>query len=76
MGCFTSATMKIHGSVRRRPRVRVRLRLPYVLMGVLLTAVSVRGSGVRRRSAGVGATMLTSEPVSTKNRVLVFTSLT
>ena len=41
-------------------------------MDVLLTAVRVRGSGERRRSAGVGGITLTSEPVSTRNRVLVW----
>ena len=45
-------------------------------MGVSLTAMRVSGSGERLRSAGVGGIALTSEPVSTKNRVLVCASLT
>ena len=45
-------------------------------MDVLLTAVSVRGSVERRRSAGVGGITLTSEPVSTRNCILVCVSLT
>ena len=45
-------------------------------MEVLLTAVSVRGSGVRRRSEKEGGTTLTSEPVSTRKEVLVCASHT
>ena len=67
---------KIQGSERLRPRLSVSERCPYVRMSVLLTAVSVRGSGERRRSAGVGGMTLTSEPVSAKNRVLVCASVT
>ena len=45
-------------------------------IGVLLTARSVRGSGERLRSAGVGGITLTSEPVSIRNLVFVCASLT
>ena len=45
-------------------------------MDVLLTAVSVRGSGERRRSVGVGGITLTSDPVSTRKCVLVCASET
>ena len=45
-------------------------------MDVLLTAVNASGSGERLRSAGVGGMTLTSEPVSTRKRVWVGTSLT
>ena len=76
MGFLTSAMTKIHGRERLRPRLRVRERFPYVRMAVLLTAERVRGSGERRRSAGVGGMTLTSEPVSTRKRVLVCASLT
>ena len=41
-----------------------------------LTAVRVHGSGKRFRSAGVGGMTLTSEPVSTRNHVLVCVSVT
>ena len=68
----TSAMMKIHGSERRRPRLSVRESCPYVRMGVLLTACSVRG-WEWLRSETVGGMTLTSEPVST---VFVCASLT
>ena len=71
----TSAMRKIHGSDRIKPRLRVRERLPYVLIGVLFTAMSVRGSTEHRRSAAVGGMTLTSEPVLTRNRVFVYVSL-
>ena len=45
-------------------------------MDVLLTAVSVRGSGERRRSVGVGGITLTSDPISTRKCVLVCASET
>ena len=45
-------------------------------MAVLLTVMRVRESGERRRSAGVGGMTLTSDPVSTRNVVLVCASLT
>ena len=66
IGFFTSATMKIQGSDRLSPRLRVIERFPYVRMGVSFTAMSVRLSGVRRRSAGEGGIALTSDPVSTR----------
>ena len=68
--------MKIHGSERLRPRLRVRERCPYVRMGELLTATSVRGSRVRVRSAVLGGMTLTLEPVSTRKRALLCLSLT
>ena len=70
-----SAIMKIHGSERRRPRLSVRERCPYVRMGVLFTACSVRG-WERWRSEAVGGMTLTSEPVSTRKEVFVCASLT
>ena len=76
MGFWTSAMMKIHGSDRLRPRLRVRDRFPYVRIGVSLTAMSVSGSGEHRRSVWVGGIARISEPVSTNNRVLVGASLT
>ena len=45
-------------------------------IGVLLTAISVRGSRERLQSAEVGGMTLTSEPVSIRKRVLVCMSLT
>ena len=68
--------MNIQGRERRRPRLRVSERHPYVRMLVLLTAVRVSASYECRRSAMVGGITLTSEPVSTKNRALVCVSLT
>ena len=75
MGCCTSARMKIHGSDLRRPRLRVRERLPYVRMGVSFTAMRVSASG-ERRSAGEGGIALTSDPVSTRKCVRVVRSVT
>ena len=56
--------MNIHGNDRRRPRLSVRDRRPYVRMFVLFTAVRVSESCDCRLSALVGGTTLTSEPVS------------
>ena len=66
----------IQGSERRKPRLRVSERRPYVRILVLLTAVRVSASCECRRSALVGGITLTSEPVSTKKRVLVCVYLT
>ena len=71
MGFCTSAMMKIHGSDRRSPRLRVRERFLYVRMGVLV--MRVRFSDECRLSAEEMA--LTSDPVSTKKRVCVVRSL-
>ena len=68
--------MKIHGSDRLSPRLSVRDRFPYVRMGVSFTAMRVSLSGVRRRSAGEGGMVLTSDPVSTRKRVCMLVSLT
>ena len=59
--------MNIHWKVRRRPRLRVSERLPYVGIGVSLTAIRVSLSGVCLRSEREGGMTLTSEPVSTRN---------
>ena len=66
---WTSAMMNIHWKVRRRPRLRVSERLPYVGIGVSLTAIRVSLSGVCLRSEREGGMMLTSEPVSTRKHV-------
>ena len=76
MGFLTSAMMNIHGSDLRSPRSRVSERCPYVRIEVLFTAVSARGSGERRWSAGVGGMTLTPEPVSIRKRVWVCASVT
>ena len=68
--------MKIHGSERRRPRLRVSERWPYVRIGVLFRAFSVRVSRECLRSAWVGGMTLTLEPVSTRNCVFVCESRT
>lgn len=49
IGFWTSAIRKIQENEQRRPRLRVRDRVPYVEIGVLLTAVSVSLSGVSTR---------------------------
>ena len=54
----------------------MRDRFPFVWMGVSLTAMIVSGSGECWWSVWVGGIALASEPVSTKNRVLVDASLT
>ena len=66
--------MNNHEKGRRRPRLRVRDCLPYVEMGVALTAVRVSLSGERLRE--VEGITLTSEPVSTRKRVWVCASVT
>ena len=76
MGFLTSAMMNIHGHDRRRPRLSVRERRPYVRMFVLLTAVRVSESCDCRLSALVGGITLTSEPVSMRKCALEFVSLT
>ena len=53
----------------------MRDRCPYVRMGVLFTACSVRGWEWWRLEA-VGGMTLTSEPVSTGKEVFVCASLT
>ena len=68
--------MKIQGSDRLSPRLRVSERFPYVRMGVSFTAMRVSLSGERRRSAGEGGMALTSDPLSTRKRVCVLRSLT
>ena len=60
---MTSATTNTHRKVRRRLRLRVSEREPYVWIDVLLTACSVRGLGVFRSLAEGGMT-LTWAPVS------------
>ena len=61
MGFRTSAMMKIQGSVRLRPRLSVRVRLPYVRIEVLFTAVRVSVSEACR-SVPEGGMTLTSKP--------------
>ena len=68
--------MKIQGKDRRRPRLRVRDRLPYVQIGVSFTAIRVSLSGKCLQSGGEGGMALTSDPVSTRKRVPVCLSLT
>ena len=68
--------MKTQGKGQRRPRLRVRDRLPKVRIGVSFTAMTVSLSGGSRRSVGVGGMTLTSEPVSMRKRVCVLLSLT
>ena len=76
MGCCTSAMMKIHGSNRLSPRLRVSEHFPYVRMGVSFTAMRVSLSGERQRSVSDGGMALTSDPVSTRKYVCVLGSLT
>ena len=59
MGFCTSALMKIQGSDRLSPKLRVSERFPYVRMGVSFTAMRVSLSGERRQSAGEGGMALT-----------------
>ena len=65
---MTSAITNTHRKVRRRPRLRVSEREPYVLMEVLFMACSVSVLGVFRSLAAGGIT-LTCAPVSTRKRV-------
>ena len=65
---MTSATTNTHRKVRCRPRLRVSEREPYLRMGVLLTACSVRVLG-ECRSLAEGGMTLTCAPVSMRNRV-------
>ena len=67
IGIATSALTKIHLKVHRRPKSRVRDRLPYVVMDVLLAAWRV-SSCWHFLSAAVGVITLTSAPVSTRKR--------
>ena len=46
IGFWTSATINIHCKLRRRPRLRVIERVPYVEIGVSLTAIRVSLFGV------------------------------
>ena len=66
-----SASMNNHGNAHLSPRLRMRDFLPYVQIGVSLTAARVSLSGGYLRAVGEGGTMLTSEPESTKKRVCV-----
>ena len=66
-----SATKNIHGNAHLSPRLRVRDFLPYVRIGVLLTAARVSLSGGCLRAVEDGGTTLTSEPVSTRKWVWV-----
>ena len=70
MDFCTLAMMNIQGKDRRRPRLRVSDRLPYVQMGVLFTAMRVSSSGWCLQSGERGM-MLTSEHASTRNCVRV-----
>ena len=63
--------MDIHGNVCLSPRLRVTDFLPYVRIGVLLTAARASLSGGCLRVVEDGRTTLTSEPVSTKKWVCV-----
>ena len=54
------------GKVSLSPSVSVS---EYVRMGVSFTAIRVRLSGECRRSVGEGGIVLTSDPVSTRNRM-------
>ena len=65
---MTSATTNTHRKVRHRQRLRVSEREPYVRMGVLLTACSVRVLG-ECQSLAEGGMTLTCAPVSMRNRV-------
>ena len=62
--------MNIHGNARLSPRC-VRDFLPYVRIGVSLTAAMVSLSGGCLRVVEEEGTTLTSEPVSTKKRVCI-----
>ena len=66
MGFRTSATMNAQRKVRRRLRLSVSERMPYVEIEVWLTACSCSVWGCLR-SADEGGTTLTSAPVSKKN---------
>ena len=68
IGFWTSATRNIHWKLRRRLRLSVSERLLYVVIGVSFTAMRVSLSGERLRSEGEGGMMVTSAPVSTRNR--------
>ena len=57
--------MKIQGSDRLSPRLRVSERFPYVRMGVSFTAMRVSLSDGHCQSAEEGGMALTSDPVST-----------
>ena len=69
MGVLMSAMMNTQRNTHRSPRSRVRDRVPYVVMGEPLTALSPR-SCLCFRSAPVGGSTLTSAPVSTRKRQL------
>ena len=71
IGCCTSTTMNIHGNARLNPRLSVRDFLPYVRIGVSLTAARFSLSGGCLQAVEEGGTTLTSEPVSTNKRVCV-----
>ncbi len=70
-GLLTSAIIKIQRKVLRKPRLRVNERVPYVAIGVPLTAESVKPSCLRRRSERVGGSTLTCAPVSTRKESLL-----
>ena len=67
IGFCTSARMKIHRNVRRNPRSNVCDRVPYVAIGVRLTAWRLKLSCRCVRSMREGGRTLTSAPVSTRN---------
>ena len=64
--------INIHDKDLRKPKLSVSDHLPYVCIGVSFTAMRVRLSVERFRSTVDGGNTLTSEPVSTKNRVVIF----
>jgi len=66
IGLGMTATMKIQEKEQRSPRLRVSEQVPYVEIGVLLTAIRASLSGGCLRLCVEGGTTLTSDPVSTK----------
>ena len=42
IGCFTSATMKDQRKVQRRPKLKVRERVPYVVILLPLAAIRLK----------------------------------
>ena len=71
IGLRESAMMNTQAKGRRSPRLRLSNRFPYVGMGVLLTAVKLSVSGRCFGSETEGGMIPTSDPVSTRNRIIM-----
>ena len=76
MGCFTSATINVHGYSRFKPTSMTRLLLPYVLIVVLFAATRGRQSASEILLAQDLGKALTATPVSIKYLHLCLLSAT